>query len=422
MASRNRHYLNPPFKIPNSWVWIKLDELAQYKKGPFGSSLTKAMFVPDSESAFKVYEQKNAIQKDSTLGTYYISETHFERLKGFEVLPNDIIVSCAGTIGETYIMPQGIKRGIINQALMYIRPFLPSITPFYLIYFDSIIKGDSKMDGKGTAMKNIPPFEILKNYLFPLPPLAEQTRIIQELNRWFALIDEIETNKQALQEAVKQTKSKILSLAISGKLVAQDPSDEPAIDLLRRINPSFQPCDNSNYENIPKSWCVVRLGDIGKWQAGGTPKRSIKDYYGGDIPWLKTGDLNDGFITDIPEHITQAGLENSAAKLNPKGSVLVAMYGATIGRIGILTFPATTNQACCACIKYPSLEMMYLYYFLLSHRDSFISQGGGGAQPNISKEIIINTQMPLPPKNEQKRIVDKVSEIFSCIDEISVEL
>ena len=165
------HYENVPFEIPASWTWVKLDELAQYKKGPFGSSLTKAMFVPEGADTYKVYEQKNAIQKDSTLGTYYISTEHFERLKAFEVQPNDIIVSCAGTIGETYVLPKDIKRGVINQALMYVRLYLPIIAPFYLIYFDFIIKSSSQQDSKGTAIKNIPPFETLKNYLFPLPPL-----------------------------------------------------------------------------------------------------------------------------------------------------------------------------------------------------------------------------------------------------------
>ena len=132
--------------------------------------------------------------------------------------------------------------------------------------------------------------------------------------------------------------------------------------------------------------------------------------------------MNDGFITDIPEYITQAGLNNSSAKLNPRGSVLVAMYGATIGKIGILTFSATTNQACCACIEHPVVETMYLFYFLLSHRDKFISQGGGGAQPNISKEIIINTHIPLPPLAEQMRIVSKVSELLNLLDKITAEL
>jgi type I restriction enzyme S subunit len=401
---------------------VKLDELASYKKGPFGSSLTKAMFVPESLDTFKVYEQKNAIQKDLTLGNYFISKEHFDKLKGFEVQPNDIIVSCAGTIGETYVMPLEMKKGIINQALMYVRLHLASITPFYLIYFDTIIKSESNSDSKGTAIKNIPPFEVLKNYFFPLPPLAEQQRIVAEVEKWFALIDELEANKEDLRDYIKQVKSKVLDLAIHGKLVPQDPNDEPAIELLKRINPNFKPCDTSHYENLPSGWGVAKLGDVGKWQAGGTPKRGVTEYYGGNIPWLKTGDLNDGFIIDISENITDCGLKNSSAKLNPKDSVLIAMYGATIGKLGILTYPATTNQACCACIEYPTLDKMYLFYFLLSQRETFISQGGGGAQPNISKEIIVNTFIPLPPLLEQGRIVEKVDQIFALLDTIIAEL
>ena len=178
--------------------------------------------------------------------------------------------------------------------------------------------------------------------------------------------------------------------------------------------------DKPHYENvpfeIPETWEWVTLGAIGTWQAGGTPNRGVKEYYGGDIPWLKTGDLNDGYITNIPECITKLGLEKSSAKLNPKDSVLIAMYGATIGKVGILTFPATTNQACCACIEYPAVDKLYLYYFLLSHREIFISRGGGGAQPNISKEIILATQFPLPPHAEQQRIVAEVEKWFTLID------
>lgn len=276
-------------------------------------------------------------------------------------------------------------------------------------------------DSNSTAINQVTQ-KMLLAFPIPFPPQEEQLRIVLEIEHWFALINDIETNKLELQEFIKQTKSKILDFAIHGKLVPQDPNDEPAIELLKRINPAIKPCDTSHYGNLPESWCVVKLGDIGKWQAGGTPNRGVKEYYGGNIPWLKTGDLNDGFINKIPECITQAGLDNSSAKLNPKDSVLIAMYGATIGKIGILTFPAATNQACCACVDYPLLEKIYLFYFLLSHRDAFIMQGGGGAQPNISKEIILNTEIPLPPINEQKRIAEMITEVFSFLDKISADL
>ena len=236
----------------------------------------------------------------------------------------------------------------------------------------------------------------------------------------------------------KKLRQKILDLAIHGKLVPQDPNDEPASVLLERIKAekerlikegkikrskkSAKTSDTPHYENVPfevpESWVWTTLGEVGTWQSGGTPSRSNKTYYGGNIPWLKTGDLNDGLISDIPESITEEAVANSSAKINPTGSVLIAMYGATIGKLGILTFPATTNQACCACIEYEVVAQMYLFYFLLSQRTAFIEKGGGGAQPNISKEIIVNTYIPLPPLSEQHRIVAEIKKWFTLIDQI----
>ena len=236
----------------------------------------------------------------------------------------------------------------------------------------------------------------------------------------------------------KKLRQKILDLAIHGKLVPQDPNDEPASVLLERIKAekgrlikegkikrskkSAKTSDTPHYENVPfevpEGWVWATLGEVGTWQSGGTPSRSNKTYYGGNIPWLKTGDLNDGLISYIPESITEEAVANSSAKINPTGSVLIAMYGATIGKLGILTFPATTNQACCACIEFNAIIQLYLFYFLLSQRNEFIAKGGGGAQPNISKEIIVNTFIPLPPLSEQQRIVMEIEKWFALIDQV----
>ena len=236
----------------------------------------------------------------------------------------------------------------------------------------------------------------------------------------------------------KKLRQKILDLAIHGKLVPQDPNDEPASVLLERIKAekehlvkegkikrskkSAKTSDTPHYENVPfevpSSWVWTTLSEVGTWQSGGTPSRSNKSYYGGNIPWLKTGDLNDGLISNIPESITEEAVANSSAKINPTGSVLIAMYGATIGKLGILTFPATTNQACCACIEFNAIIQLYLFYFLLSQRNEFIAKGGGGAQPNISKEIIVNTFIPLPPLSEQQHIVMEIEKWFALIDQI----
>jgi len=418
-TSDKPHY---PFELPKGWVWCKLDDLAFYKKGPFGSSLTKAMFVPKSSQSYKVYEQKNAIHKDYTLGSYYITKEKYDSLIGFAVQPYDIIVSCAGTIGETYVLPAGIQEGIINQALMVIRLFSKEIERFYLLYFDFILKDEAYRNSKGTAIKNIPPFDVLKNFFIPIPPIGEQKRILDEVDRWMSFVSTIETGAKNLQTAIKQAKPKILDLAIHGKLVPQDPNDEPASELLKRINPKAEIIShNGHYQKLPLGWCLTTLGSIGTWQSGATPSRLRKDYYGGNIPWLKTGDLNDDIIANIPEFITEKALDETSVKLNPTGSILIAMYGATIGKIGILSFPATTNQACCACVDY-KIDKMYIFYYLLSNRANFISMGGGGAQPNISKEKIVNTIFPLPPLEEQKRIVSKIEEIFAQLDAIETAL
>jgi len=172
--------------------------------------------------------------------------------------------------------------------------------------------------------------------------------------------------------------------------------------------------DEVSFE-IPDTWEWVRLGSIGDWGSGATPSRSIPEYYGGDIPWLKTGDLNDGYIEYIPENISRLALEKTSVRLNPAGSVLIAMYGATIGKLGILTFPATTNQACCACLPIEICNE-YLFYFLMSQKVAFVKQSEGGAQPNISKEKIVATLMPLPSLAEQYRIVAKIKEVLPYIE------
>lgn len=291
----------------------------------------------------------------------------------------------------------------------------------FLFYFLLANRENFIAMGGGGAQPNISKEKIISTSM-PLPPLKEQERIVAEIERWLSFVDIVEKEKSDLQSTICLVKSKILDLAIHGKLVPQDPNDEPASELLKRINPKAEIItDNGHYQKLPVGWCLTILGSIGTWQSGATPSRLRKDYYGGNIPWLKTGDLNDGIITNIPEFITEKALEETSVKLNPTDSILIAMYGATIGKIGILSFPATTNQACCACLDY-KIDKMYIFYFLLSNRINFVSMGGGGAQPNISKEKIVNTTFPLPPLAEQKRIVSKIEELFHQLDMIEESL
>lgn len=165
--------------------------------------------------------------------------------------------------------------------------------------------------------------------------------------------------------------------------------------------------------DIPDNWAWCRLVSIGSWSAGATPSRGESQLYNGNIPWLKTGDLNDSYIVDIPESISDEAFSKCSVRLNPVGSILMAMYGATIGKLGILNIPATTNQACCACIVCNSLDNQYLFYYLMSQRDAFIKLGAGGAQPNISKEKITNYLFSVPPLKEQLLIVQTIEAILN---------
>ena len=231
----------------------------------------------------------------------------------------------------------------------------------------------------------------------------------------------------------KQLKNSLLQHAIQGRLVPQDPDDEPADVLLQRIRAEKEqlikegkikkqkPLPPITEEEkpfaIPDSWQWVRLGEIGYWTAGATPARTNKDFYeDGSIPWLKTGDLTDGYIENIPENITELALKKCSVVLLPADSVLIAMYGATIGKVGILKFPATTNQACCGCIAPESIYNKWIFYYLLSQKTNFQKRGEGGAQPNISKEKIIITLMPLPPLAEQQRIVARLEELLPDVE------
>ncbi len=411
-TSDTPHYENVPFEVPEGWESVPVSDLFLLNPKSEIDDTTHCGFIPmslveDGFSGNHLYEER--IWKDIKKGYCHFQNGDIGIAKISPCFENR-----KSTIFEN--LPNGYGAG--TTELVILRPII-LYTKFYLYVFKSdwYVQEGTKYF-KGVVGQQRVHKEIFTDLQIPLPPFAEQQRIVAEIERWFSLIDIIENEKDDLQTTIKQTKSKILDLAIHGKLVPQDPNDEPAIKLLKRINPDFVPCDNGHSEKLPSGWCIANLGMIGVWQSGGTPSRSNKSYYEGSIPWLKTGDLNDGLIMDVPERITEEAVANSSAKINPTGSVLIAMYGATIGKLGILAFPATTNQACCACIEFRGITQLFLFYFLLSQRKTFVSKGGGGAQPNISKEIIVNHDIHLPPLAEQQRIVQKIEELFSVLDNI----
>ena len=418
-----------PFEIPESWCWCTLSELCIF--------LSRGKSPKYSEERlFPVFAQKCNL-KDGGISldqARFLDPSTIEKWgDDYKLKSGDVLVNSTGTgtVGRTRLFDEcclGEYPFVVPDSHVSVVRTATEIDSFYIWAILSSNWGQQYIEDNlaGSTNQKELYIGVLEDMFIPLPPKNEQKKIAKEIARWGKYVDNIDVVKAELSNYVKQTKSKILDLAISGKLVPQELDDEPAIELLKRINPGFKPCDNSHYGNLPfelpDGWCWATLGSIGKWQSGATPNRMRKDYYGGDIPWLKTGDLNDWYITDIPEYITQQALNETSVKLNPAGSILIAMYGATIGKIGILTMPATTNQACCACISHNGIEQMYLFYYLLSHKEEFVRQGGGGAQPNISKEKIVETLIPIPPLSEQLRIIKAIEAIFNKIDNITAEL
>ena len=413
-ASDTPHYENEaPFEVPKSWEWTTVGEIAS------------SVLYGVSESAKEIGQYKllriTDIQNNKVnWETVPFTDYDKNKAQAYLLTDGDILFARTGaTVGKSYLV-EGLKDSAIYASYLIRVQTSSVILPAYIkFFFESGFYWEQiSLNSVGIGQPNVNG-TTLAALTIPIPPYREQLRIVEEAKKWLIVIDGLDVEIDDLQTSIEHTKSKILDLAIHGKLVPQDLNDEPAIELLKRINPKFTPCDNAHDANqLPNSWCWTTLGNIGKWQSGATPSRLNKEFYGGDIPWLKTGDLNDGYICDIPETITQKALEESSVKLNPAGSVLIAMYGATIGKVGILTFPATTNQACCACVDYQGIDQMYLFYFLISHKEEFIMLGGGGAQPNISKEKIVETLFPLSPYNEQLRIVAKIEELFGVLDEI----
>lgn len=172
----------------------------------------------------------------------------------------------------------------------------------------------------------------------------------------------------------------------------------------------------SEGKEIPKGWEVEKLGDICFTTSGGTPSRKNADFYNGTIPWIKSGELDKGLINKAQEYITEKAVKNSSAKVFPKGTLLIALYGATIGKLGFLGIDAATNQAICGIYESEIIDLKYLNYLLFNKRNKLVEQGAGGAQPNISQTILKNTDIPLPPHPEQHRIVAKIEELFSSLD------
>ena len=431
-----------PFDIPESWCWCRLGELGYTTTGSTPSKSNQNYFG-DFIDFLSPGDIQNSI---ITYGKQGLSRSGYEVSRP---TPKGTIlqVCIGGSIGKCAITDREVT---FNQQINGLTPIFSLSEYLFAVfssdYFYKKITGNST--GTATPIINKSAWELLP---IPLPPLSEQKRIVAAIEKFMPLIEEYgkkETELKAINEKIGTlTKKAILQEAVQGKLVPQITSEGNAKDLLEEIRKErlshgldfanaksgkrkskketalagSNPCDITEEEipfDIPESWCWCRLGEIGDWKAGSTPSRSNPELYNGNIPWLKTGDLTDGDINEIPECISEKALESCSMRLNPIGSVLIAMYGATIGKLGILKIEATTNQACCACVPYNGIYNKYLFYYLMSQKKDFTEKAEGGAQPNISREKLVVHLLPLPPLSEQKRIVAAIEKILPLCEKL----
>ena len=458
--------VNIPFETPNGWSSRSFDQVCDFNLGKTPPSKDSASWgdvlpwvsIADMISGGTVTETKKCI-----------SEFAFENtFKNNFVSKGTLLMSFKLTVGKVSIL--GIDA-VHNEAIISIYPGKEVLQDYLFItlpVFVTLVATTSAIKGKTLNKSKIKEIPIL------VPSLEEQKEIVRVVNELFQEIDNLSSklalastlkedfSTSALRElttsndvgqtwntlqqqfneffdstsSVKKLRETILQLAVQGKLTAhwreEHPNVEPASELLKRITAEKQlliaekkvkkekalPKVESNNE-VPNHWIQTRLGEIGNWGAGATPLRSNPSFYGGEINWYKSGELNDGVIRKKSnETITALAIKGSSLSVKPIGSVLIAMYGATIGKTAILGKEGATNQAVCACEVYSGINNEFLLILLKSLKRNFISQGEGGAQPNISRVKIRNQQFALPPYDEQKAIVEKVNSLMTLCDQL----
>ena len=418
-----------PFDIPENWVWCNLEQICEFITD--GTHQTPKY----SESGYIFLSSKNVTTgKINWEEVKYISEElHNILYKRVSPKLDDILLAKNGTTGVAAIVDKDIIFDIY-VSLAILRPFKKYINSKYLLHIinSSTTKNQFNKGLKGIGVPNLH-LEQIRKVIFPLPPLSEQRRIVEKIEELLALVDDLETNKTDLQSYIKQAKSKVLEMAIRGKLVPQNPNDEPASVLLERIKKEQKPskskskitAHNTHYEeelpfDIPENWVWCRLGEIGEIISGGTPSTSNDNYWNGNISWITPADLSnykEKYISRGKRNISIEGLENSSAKIICKGSVLFSSR-APIGYVVISEKEVTTNQGFKSISPYIENSEHYIYYFLLAEKENISLKASGTTFKELSGTEFGKIFIPLPPLAEQHRIVEKIEHIFAVLDEL----
>ncbi|MEO4983893.1 restriction endonuclease subunit S [Bacteroides thetaiotaomicron] len=410
------HYQNVPFEVPSSWVWCKLEDYVKsVTDGDHQAPPKSDIGIP-----FLVISDV-AKGKLNFLNTRFVPQEYYEKIS-FDRKPEkgDLLFTVTGSYG--IVVPVNIDCKFCFQRHIGLIKTLN--TSEYLLHLlkSSYIKGQCDEFATGTAQKTVG-LETLRSFLLPIPPFAEQQRIVIEIEKWFSLIELIEGGKDDLQTTIKQAKSKILDLAIHGKLVPQDPNDEPAIELLKRINPDFTPCDNGHSGKlpykIPRTWVWCSHNSILDISGGSQPAKS----YFETIPkpnYIRLYQIRDYGESPVPVYIPI----NLASKQTEKGDILLARYGGSLGKVFHAKQGAYNVAMVKVIFKFENLIYKeYAYYYYLSDLyQGKLKEISRTAQTGFNITDFNDMYFPLPPINEQQHIVQKIEELFSSLDDIQKSL
>ncbi len=400
--------------VPEHWEVMPIKYVLEQsnegiKIGPFGSALTGKV---STEHPVRVYGQWNVVGKDFNAGKNFVTEETYHELSSYQISANDILISMMGTVGKCAIIPETADKGIMDSHIVKIRLDQNKVLPEYFYYIydkdcSKVIIEQIQCNKRGSIMDGLNS-SLIKNFVITLPPLSEQRTIASYLDQKVGQIDALISEKEKMVEDLKAYRSSLITETVTKGLDKEVEMKDSGVEWIGRI---------------PSTWKSLKIGriysDIG---SGTTPNSNNNLYYKEDgFNWLQTGDLTDGYITETSKHISQLAIDEKHMRFYPVDSIVVAMYGATIGKVGYLKIETSTNQACCVLPPSENMDAMYMFYMMQASKEILISNSIGGGQPNISQSIIKEHIIPVPPLRIQKEIAlylqNKIGKIVSILSE-----
>jgi type I restriction enzyme S subunit len=383
--------------LPQGWSIKSLSQICGSKPdaivdGPFGSNLKRSHFQTSGIPVLKIQNVKpnEIVQKNLD----YVTPVKFDELRRHTFVRGDIIMTKLGDPLGVCGIVEDLEHGVIVADLVRIRPSDTNVK-FVCYQLNSPSIAQTINEGQKGVTRPRVNLSTIRNLNLAIPPRSEQDKIVEILDAQLSRLDAAMVAVWAVREKVSRLRRSLLHAAFTGALTGHDTSAG----------------------SLPPDWVQSELGKVARWGSGGTPKSGTAAYYGGDIPWAVIGDLTETWVTKTNQTITEVGLNESSAKLIQRGTVMLAMYGASIGRTGIAGREMATNQAIAFAVpKSDVVDVQYLLKYLQSQKDAFVRAGQGGAQPNISQTVIKPWPIPTPPLAEQQEIVEILDAQLSRLD------